>query len=134
MATYNRITAVGRLTADPELKELKEDSKVVNFTIAVDRPTKDETTDFFRCFAWNKLAEIVAEYGEKGRLVLVGGRLEQRTYEKEGQKHTVAEIRVEDFQLLDSKKSGSKDRSGMPASESQYVKDIKIDPDEDLPF
>lgn len=129
MSAFNSITLVGRLTADPELKEFggEKESKVVNFTIAVDRPGKDESgekdTDFFRCFAWNKLAEIIHNYAEKGRLVLASGRLENRSYEKDGQKHTVSEIRCEQFQLLDSAKA-KKEARAMPASESTYIKDM----------
>lgn len=136
MSAFNSIMLIGRITNEIEPKQVGE-SKVVNFSIAVDRPVKDDKgekiTDFFRITAWNKLADIIAEYGDKGRLVLVSGRLENRSYEKDGQKHTVSEVRCEQFQLLDSKKSSSKS-SGMPASESTYVKDIKIEPTEDLPF
>ena len=76
----NTIVLIGRLTRDPELRYTSSGTAVVNFGIAVDRGFKSnqpdgQTADFFNVVCWSRLAETVAEYMTKGRLVAVQGRL-----------------------------------------------------------
>lgn len=78
---FNRIILVGRLTRDPELRTTPEGTSVVRFGLAVDRGTRqNEDTDFFDIIAFGTVAETVANYMTKGRLVLVEGRVQTRTY------------------------------------------------------
>src|SRR5437868_10831894 len=76
---YNRIILIGRLTRDPELRYVPSGAPVANFTLAVDRPFRDQQgnreTDFIDIVAWRKLAEQVSQYMTKGRMVAVEGRL-----------------------------------------------------------
>jgi len=97
----NRVVLIGRITRDPETKQTPSGTKVAEFSIAVDKRGKDEGANFFRVKAWGNQAEYVGNYLNKGRLVAIDGRLEQRTYEKDGQKREVIEVVAESVQGLD---------------------------------
>lgn len=105
----NNVTLVGRLTADPELKYTNSGTAVMSFRVAADRPFKnnqgERDTDFINCQAWRKTAEIIGQYGHKGMLVGVTGRIQTRQYENnEGRTVFVTEVVAENFQMLESKK------------------------------
>ena len=94
---YNRIILVGRLTADPELRYTPGGVPVANFRLAVDRPRPrdggEKQTDFITIIAWRQQGEFAANYLNKGRLVLVEGRLQIRQWTTpEGMKRSVAEV------------------------------------------
>lgn len=97
----NRVVLIGRITRDPETKTTTSGTKVAEFSIAVDKRGKDEGANFFRVKAWGNQAEYVGNYLSKGRLVAIDGRLEQRSYEKDGQKREVIEVVAESVQGLD---------------------------------
>lgn len=101
----NKIMLIGRLTRDPELKYLPNTGTAVStFTLAVDRPTakdKEQEADFIQCVAWGKTAEFVANYFKKGGLSFVEGRLQIRSYEKDGEKKYVTEVIVSSVEKLD---------------------------------
>lgn len=93
----NTITLMGRLTHDPELRKTPADISVTSFSIACDRDFKNENgeadTDFFDIVAWRKTAEFVANHFEKGKMICIDGRLQQRKYtDKEGNKRYAIEI------------------------------------------
>lgn len=103
---YNRIILIGRLTRDPELRYVPSGAPVASFTLAVDRPFRDQQgnreTDFIDIVAWRKLAEQVSQYMSKGRMVAVEGRLQIRSYEtQDGQKRKVAEVVADGIRFLD---------------------------------
>ncbi len=115
----NRIILIGRLAQDPELKYTQTGKAVVTFTLAVDRPYtqkgREKETDFIRIVAWEKLAELTAQYLHKGRLAAVEGRLQIRQYEdKDGKKNRVAEVVADNVRFLD--KAGDSDSTGFSAS------------------
>ncbi len=109
MASYNKVTLVGRMTGDPEVRNTSGGLKVAQFTVAVDRAfgkgeNGEKKTDFFRCKAWRQRADFVEQYVGKGRLVLVEGRVELNDYlDKEGQKRYITEISVDSVETLDSR-------------------------------
>ena len=108
---FNKCILIGRLTADPELKKAGETS-VTNFTLAVDRPFKnnkgEKETDFVRIVVFGKQAENVSEYLKKGRLATVEGRLQIRSYEdKEGAKKYVSEIIANNVIFMPDGKNGT---------------------------
>ena len=115
MVTYsmlNRVVLIGRLTRDPELRVTTSTGvPVTNFSLAVDRPFAKEgqqDVDFLDCVAWRKLAETVATYMTKGRLVAVDGRLEIRSYEaQDGSKRRAASVICDNVRFLDGKKGES---------------------------
>lgn len=91
----NEIILMGRITKDLEVRQTTTGLPVLQFTMAVDRPGKDKQTDFINCVAWRQTAEFIARYFGKGRLILVTGRLQIRSYEdRDGNKRTAAEVIV----------------------------------------
>ena len=108
----NHITIMGRLTRDPELRRTGSGVAVASFRVAVDRDyaAKDggeRKTDFIDCVAWRQTGEFISKYFTKGRMIVVGGRLEMRDWtDKEGNKRTSAEINVANAYFGDSKRDG----------------------------
>ncbi|HWQ76739.1 MAG TPA: single-stranded DNA-binding protein [Syntrophomonas sp.] len=104
---YNRVILIGRLTRDPELKYIPSGTAVASFTLAINRKFNREETDFIDIVAWRQQAEFCANYGSKGRLMMVEGRLQVRTYEtQEGQKRKVTEVVADDLRFLDKQGTG----------------------------
>ena len=92
----NRVVLVGRLTRDPELRKTNSGASVVSFTVACDRRFKTQgqpDADFISCVAWNKVADLMAQYLHKGDQVTVNGDLSMRTYvDRDGQNRTALQI------------------------------------------
>ena len=110
----NNCNFTGRLTKDPELKTTQSGKKYIRFCLAVDGiKDKDgnKTADFVDCVAWNKSAEIIAQYARKGSKLGVSGRLHTTTSEVNGEKRKYTDIVVNEFELLDSK---PKDQAEQP--------------------
>jgi single-strand DNA-binding protein len=102
----NNVTLVGRLTRDPELRTTTTGKNVCSFSIAVTKrfkPTDGSAdADFFNIVAWNKDADYVTNYLQKGRLVGVEGRLQSRKYKaNDGGDREVVEVVAEHVQGLD---------------------------------
>lgn len=126
----NHVTLIGRLTRDPELRYTPNGVAVCKFTLAVDRAfSKEKETDFIPIVVWQKLAEACGNNLGKGRLVAVSGRLQIRTYEKDGQKRYITEVVAGEVKFLDYKKGESKPES--KASDGPDFGEINLD---DLPF
>jgi single-strand DNA-binding protein len=137
MATdLNTVVLIGRFTRDPEYKIVNEGSSLVNFSVANNRTyvvngVKKEETHFFDCVAWGKLAEIIKQYGSKGKQVLVEGRLVQETWDTpDGKKASKVKIRTENIQLLGSR-GGTQDDS-TEVSVSSYATKTGPTPVEDV--
>ena len=116
---FNQITLVGRLTGDPERQVSQGGKEFTRFTVAVNRDYKDDAgsspTDFIPCVAFGKLGEIIAQYGQKGRLVLVQGNLQTRKGEdKNGSKHTYFTVFVDTWKFLEYKKDNGNDDDDFP--------------------
>jgi len=103
----NNVSIVGRITKDPEVRTIGSDGTAVcNFTVAVNRPFKDENgdniADFIQCQAWKKQAEFMGNYIVKGQLIALTGSIHTRTYEKADQTTAyVTEINVDQIQSLE---------------------------------
>lgn len=103
MSNEQFMTIRGRLTGEPELRFLTDGTPVAGFTIAANARTfdkrtndwKDKETIFWRCTAWRELAENVTSSLVKGTAVVALVELEARSYEKDGEKRTVTEAKVE---------------------------------------
>ena len=137
----NHIVMMGRLTRDPELRNAGE-TPVCSFRIACDRDFKnkdgEKETDFMDVVVWRKLAENVAKYFTKGRMAVVSGRLQTRTWtDKEGEKRYSTEIVADSVYFGDSKlKSGGtgKGENTEPTEVPEgFVPDFDAD-DGELPF
>lgn len=105
----NRVTLVGRLTKDVELRRTGSGKAVASFNLAVNRNFKTgdgQEADFISIVAWGKVAENTANYCSKGSLVSVDGRLQTRNYENnQGQRVFVTEVVADSVQFLDTRNS-----------------------------
>ncbi len=138
----NKVILVGNLTRDPELKTTNNGKSVCNFTLAVNRRYKnangDVEADFPNVVAFGQTGELVSKYLAKGRKCGVVGRLQTRTYEKDGQKRYIAEVVADEVEFLSSKESGSGQsvpapQQATPATEVANQGFVQVD-DDDLPF
>lgn len=100
----NKITIIGNLTKDPELRSTNAGVNVCGFTVAVNRPktpnNPDPGADFFNVNAWRQLGEVCAKYLEKGKKVCVIGRISLRTWEKDGKHGASLEVMADDVEFL----------------------------------
>ncbi len=104
----NLVVITGRLTRDPELKQTTTGTAVCNFTLAVDKRKREDGADFFDCVAWQKTAELIAQYLGKGRKCGIQGRLQSRTYQAaDGTNRKVMEVVVESVEFLDKPKEAT---------------------------
>lgn len=104
----NHLTIMGRLCADPELRHTQNGIAVCNARIAVERDYADQggerATDFYDVVAWRGTAEFLCKYFEKGRKVVLNGRLQTRSWtDKGGNKRVSVEIVAESAYFADSK-------------------------------
>ena len=106
----NHIVIMGRLTRDPELRRTGSGVAVASFSLAVDRDfaPKDggeRETDFIDCVAWRQTGELVSKYFTKGRMAVVSGRLQIRSWtDKDGIKRRSAEVVADNVYFGDSKR------------------------------
>ena len=106
----NHITIMGRLTRDPELRRTGSGIAVASFSLAVDRDFSprdggERETDFIDCVAWRQTGEFVSKYFTKGRMAVVSGRLQIRSWtDKEGNKRRTAEVVADNVYFGDSKR------------------------------
>lgn len=138
----NRTVLVGRLTKDPDLKYTQNGVAVVSFTLAVNRPFKnngEQQADFINIVAWRKTAENVANYLNKGSLAGVDGRIQTRNYEgQDGRRVYVTEVVADQVSFLEPKQQEQKKKEPRytpdPADPFQPGSEPLDINDEDLPF
>ncbi len=118
MASFNKITIVGYLGRDPELRFTPNGDAVCSFTVATTERRKDATgeprdeTTWFRITVWRRQAEIANEYLSKGKQVYVEGRLRQTEYtDRDGNRRTALEVTASDIQFLSAKGEGAESKS-----------------------
>ncbi|MGB2868609.1 MAG: single-stranded DNA-binding protein [Bacteroidota bacterium] len=136
--SINKVTLIGNLGKDPELRYTSSGVAVASFTVATNESWKDqdgnvqERTQWHNLVAWRKLAEICGEYLKKGSKVYIEGRLQYRTYDdKNGVKRYVTEIVMDEMLMLDSKGGGHSENQSAPPREESAPAPEKAD---DLPF
>ena len=149
MRSLNSVQLIGNLGQDPEVKYMQSGDAVASFSLATSESWKDKTsgetqerTEWHRCVAWLKLAEIIGQYAKKGQKLYVEGKLQTRKWtDASGQERYTTEIQVNDVILLSAKGEGGDQapRSGKPpqygggkSAANQGHGDWN--PDEDLPF
>lgn len=123
---FNKVILMGNLTRDPEVRTTPGGQSVTNFSLAVNRTWRDqngqtqEAVSYIDCVAWGKAGEIIAQYVQKGRPLLVSGRLDQRSWEDKetGGKRSKVEVVVEDFNFVDSGAGGGGGDFNAPRSSS----------------
>ena len=136
MAGINKVILVGRLGHDPELRYTADGTAVTNFRIATsdewtDKTTneKKERTEWHRIVAWRKLAELCGEYLTKGRQVYVEGKLQTRSWEKDGIIRYSTEIVASEVQFLGPRQ----EPNHIPETQTPPVVDADKQ-DDDIPF
>jgi single-strand DNA-binding protein len=154
--SLNKVTLIGNLGADPEIRTTPNGSKVAQFSLATGRQwtsasgEKQEKTEWHKCVAWNAkgrgtgLADIIERYVKKGDKLYVEGEIQYRQYEdKDKQTRYVTEINVRDILLLGGGRGGEGGfESSRPAAKAAGGKGDSgfsdfpeaMDGDDDLPF
>lgn len=153
---FNKVILLGNLTRDPELRTTNNGRSVCSFSLAVNRTWRDadgnsqEAVTFVDCTAWAKAGEIIHQYTQKGRALLVSGRLDSRSWEQDGQKRSKLEVTVEDFNFIGGdggdrstsgassapKKASSGSKGKKNADDEVVIEDIDEEPVDlsDIPF
>lgn len=129
----NNVAIMGRLTADPELKNTADGTSVCSFTIAVDRDYvkrgEDRQADFIEIVAWRQTAEFVGKYFHKGSLIAVNGSIQTRNWEdKNGNKRKAVEVRADVVHFCGKEKEETAKET--PTNNDYY----EIEDEEDMPF
>lgn len=152
MSDLNKAMIIGRLTRDPESRNIPTGQLVSNFSVATNRTWKDksgakqEKVEFHNIVVFGKLAEICKQYLSKGKKVFIEGRLQTSSWDDQnGQKKYKTEIVAENMQMLDSLSSGTnnssqnssqntskkEDNNDLPMIDLETEEEINI---EDVPF
>jgi single-strand DNA-binding protein len=139
MASLNRIVLVGKVSADPEVRSTVEGKQVAKFQLLVERYTTDSAPqiDTIDIVAWEKLADICRQLVKSGKLVLVEGRIQIRTFDNEGgTRKWVTEVVARTLKVFDA---GSKGAAVAAAASSQSddipgLPEIPEEEETDLPF
>lgn len=129
----NVFNGIGRLTKDVDMKYTPNGLAVARFTIAINRPFKNQNgeqeVDFINCVAFGKRAETIAQYAKKGHRIGITGSIMTGSYEKEGQKVYTTDVNVTGFTFLESAQK-PKQKATQTAIDAEP---IQIE-DENLPF
>ena len=129
----NNVILIGNLTRDPEKRTTQNGISNATFTLAVNRrakgPDGQRVTAFIKCVAWRQTAEFIAQYGAKGRKLAITGELQSRSYEKDGQQHTVWEVIVSNAEFVTNP-----DTKPEPEPKQTHNERFVEEPDGELPF
>lgn len=121
MASFNKVILMGRLTANPELKQTPSGVSVTSFTLAVDRRFAkagegQQTADFISIVAWRQTAEFICRYFKKGRPILVCGQIQTRSWtDQQNTKRYTTEVLAEEVSFVESKGDGNPQEGAEPA-------------------
>jgi single-strand DNA-binding protein len=146
----NKVVLVGRLTADPELKQTTSGVSVCAFTLAVNRryhgaangaPSKPQA-DFISIVAWRQTAEFITKYFDKGNAICITGSLQTRTWEDDmGRKRHATDVVADEAMFVDGKQATENAFDGKGEQELTYTNQKPVEPkfeelstDDDLPF
>lgn len=143
MSGINRVILVGHVGRDPEIKRAASGDAVANFSLATSETWKDksgerqERTEWHRCVAWRKLAEVIERYVRKGQMLYVEGKLQTRKWQDQNEQDRYStEIIVDQMQML-----GGKRDEGAPADDrARHAASMRAQApsaeafDDDIPF
>mgnify|MGYP000844719719 FL=1 len=146
--SFNQVILMGNLTRDPELRQIPSGQSVCSFSLALNRSYKgadgewQEATDYIDVVAWGPLGERVAQYVQKGRPVLVNGRLQSRSWEQDGQKRSKVEVNAQDVTFLGGRGEGGEGggynaapaASSAPKKAAKKTEDVQIEDIGDEPI
>ena len=136
----NKVTLIGNLGQDPELRYTGSGTAVCNMRVATSETYKDkdgnqvENTEWHTVVAWARLAEICGEYLKKGRQVYIEGQLQTRQWEdKDGNTRYSTEIKAREMQMLGGRDDGAAPARPTPQAAAKQSP-ANVEPDDDLPF
>lgn len=127
----NKIILIGNVVRDPELQQTSGGKNLCRFTLAVTRPFNRDATDFFACTAWEKKAELIGKYVQKGNKLGIIGRLEINETEKDGVKTRHHNIIVDEVEFLTPKSEQTETDQTSP---DPAIADLTPEDDNNLPF
>ena len=138
----NRVTLVGRLTRDPELRHLPSGTPVLEMGVAVNGRQQDEggnwvdKPNFFDVKVFGNQAEMLSQHLSKGRRIGIDGRLDWRSWEaRDGSKRSKVDVVAQTVQFLDSRQDGEQSAQYVPAGAAAAGDDFPSSPaDDDIPF
>ena len=142
MAGINKVILIGNLGSDPEVRYTPDGAAVANFSIATsdewtDKATneKKKRTEWHRIVAWRRLGEICGEYLSKGKQVYIEGKLQTRSWEKDGVTRYTTEIVASDVQFLGTRDSADTYRPSEPSQTPESSgPSVPNKQDDDIPF
>ena len=130
----NKLTIIGRLTRNPELRTTQAGVSVCGFTVAVNRKktqnNQNPETDFFNVSAWRGLADVCAKYLTKGAKVCVVGEVALHTWESNGKSGASLEVKADDVEFL-SQRNAEPEAQTSPVDAQSGMTVAETD---DLPF
>lgn len=144
----NKVILVGRLTANPELRQTQSGVASCRFTVAIDRKFADKNTgekqsDFITCVAWRQTAEFVSRYFNKGKIIALEGSLRTGKYRDKNHEdvtHYTTEVYVDNVEFVGGKGDGGQQTQATPAqtaptpmAETTSTETVEI-LNEDIPF
>jgi single-strand DNA-binding protein len=148
MASLNKVTLIGNLGRDPEIRYTADGKPIANFSLATTESWKDKTTgekkestEWHRCVAYEKLAEIIGQYVKKGSQLYIEGQLKTRKWtDKDGVEKYTTEITVKELKMIGSKPAGDsgeqqqqpQQRAARPAAKPAPASSAMDD--DDIPF
>ena len=139
----NNAVIMGRICADPELRQTPSNVPVTRFTVAVDRgyakQGEEKKTDFINIVAWRQTAEFICKYFGKGKRIGIEGCIQTRKWvDDDGKNRTAFEVLANNVQVIESKKATGidieNDETPAPSFSSSSSDFTEIDTDDDLPF
>ena len=126
----NKVTLIGHLGKDPEVRYLEKDRVVANLTLATNERYNDrngnrvETTEWHNLEMWDGLAKVAEKYLKKGSLVYVEGKLKTEEWEKDGIKRYTTRIRVTTMNMMDKASGSSNESASAPTSSQESSQSI----------
>ena len=142
MGSVNKVILVGRLGADPEVKSTQSGRAVCNLSVATSEQWKDkqsgqkqEKTEWHRVTVWGDQAENCGKFLAKGRMVYVEGKLQTRSYDKDGQKHYATDIVADRITFLGGGERGDRDTASQaPRTDHDTGSQVPPNESDDVPF
>ena len=140
--SLNKVTLIGNLGSDPEVRSTTGGNRVATFSLATSRAwndasgAKQEKTEWHRCVVWNSkastLADIVERYVKKGDLIYIEGKIKTRTWEKDNVTRYITEIIAENLTMLGGKNNNASGNTNGNVAQSRSS--VGNDSSDDLPF
>ena len=131
----NRITIMGNLGRDPELRRTPGGKSVCEFSVATTEKWNGETkTEWHNVTAWDKQADIIAQHFFKGSKILVEGKQTTQTWEKDGQRQSKGTIVLRDFYFVDSKSNQQQQQPNDNGNYENAPQQPQLPIDDELPF